>query len=230
MKWSYGITTVPERINTTFPKTLNSLMWGGFDKPHIFVDGECDPTRYDIFMGLDISCRYPRVSINGHWILSLGELYVRDPHADRYALFQDDFVTYKNVRTYLERIEYPPNGYLNLLTFPQNQKLCPRGFQGFYSSNQRGLGAVALVFSNEAIGVMLSSCYMFYKLKDKGPRGWRYIDGGIVETFKSAGWKEYVHSPSLVLHTGHRSTHAKGTYQSAESFLGEQFDAMELLK
>lgn len=229
MKWSYGITTVPERINTTFPKTLNSLMWSGFETPHLFVDGEADPSQYDIFFGLNITCRYPRTSINGHWMLSLGELYVRNPHADRYALFQDDFVTCKNLRPYLEQAGYPPKGYLNLLTFPRNQNLCPANHRGFYLSDQKGLGAVALVFSNEAAKILLSNPYLVNKLQTNGERSWRYIDGGIVSALATQGWREYVHNPSLVLHTGHKSTHAKGSYPAARSFPGENFDCLSLL-
>lgn len=230
IRWSYGITTIPERIDSTFPVSLDSIQRAGFDKPHLFVDGDCDPVRYERFYGLNITCRYPRIRINGHWMLSLAELYARDPHADRYALFQDDVVFCRNVRAYLDSVKFPEKSYLNLYTNHENQSLCPYKHIGFYPTRMTGRGALALVFLGSSVPQLLQHPHMVNKLRAVGERGWRYIDGGIVESFKLMGWREMVHNPSLVYHIGYRSTHSKGHYPPARSFPGEQFDAMELIK
>ena len=162
-------------------------------------------------------------------MLSLYELYIRNPLADRYAMFQDDFVTYRGLREYLEHCEYPEKGYLNCYTFPRNQKRAPKdGATGWYLSDQLGKGAVALVFSHDAMQVLLTAHHMWSRPQSV-KRGHRAIDGGIVDSFKKAGWREYVHNPSLVQHTGITSTMGNRRHQLATSFRGEEFDARDLL-
>lgn len=230
MKWSYGITTVEKRLPTLFPRTLESLRNAGFDKPRIFVDGIQYPASYERF-GLPITPRYPTIRTAANWALALGELYLREPNADRYAVFQDDFVTYVNLRSYLEACPYPPRGYLNLYTMPENDRLGPQdGSVGWFPSNQLGKGAVALVFSRDAVVALLTSKYLVERFQS--PNGWKTIDGGIIDAFKSLkdGWKEYVHSPSLVQHTGIKSSMGNRRQPRARAFWSESYDAMDLLK
>lgn len=228
MRWSYGITTVPERYDTLFLKTLESLKLAGFDTPRLFIDGCNDPSQYSS-LGLEITTHYPKLRTAGNWVLSLYELYYREPQADRFAIFQDDFITYKNLREYLERATYPYQGYCNLYTFPSNQNLVKDNAIGWYKSNQLGKGAVALVISNEAVRILLSSRHLTERPTDPH-RGWRSIDGGIVDSFKKAGWYEYVHNPSLVQHTGQVSSMGNKLQPAAISWRGITFDALDLLK
>jgi hypothetical protein len=72
--------------------------------------------------------------------------------------------------------------------------------------------------------------------------GWRSVDGGIVESMKLKGVKEYVHWPSLVAHRGVRSTksHVRKISAAEDDRLpkhnwpadrqGVDFDALDLLK
>lgn len=228
MLWSYGITTVPERLNELFPRTLKSLRSAGFDKPRIFVDGAENDEAYRRF-DLAVTVRHPKIRTYGNWVLALGELYLREPDADRYAIFQDDFVTYHNLRQYLEQTPYPDKGYLNLYTFPKNQELAPLGYRGFYIANQRGLGAVALVFSRDAVQILLKHQHMIDRPTTLDERSFKAVDGAIVSSMNKAGWKEYVHTPSLVQHTGMRSTAGNAKHPIAKTFLGEEFDALDLL-
>ena len=232
MSWAYGITTVPQRQHDLLPRTLTSLQAAGFDRPHLFVDGAKDIGPY-VKHGLDATLRSSPAGVAGNWTLALWELYVRTPRADRYAVFQDDLVAYRNLRQYLERCEYPPQGYWNLYTFPPDhpkfrQASPPEGRIGWYPSNQRGLGAVGLVFSRKAVTVLLGQPHFITRPQDK-KRGHRAIDGGVVESMKQAGWKEWVHNPSLVQHTGKVSAQHNRSYPEAPTFRGETFDAMELL-
>ena len=229
MNWSYGILTVPQRLaDGLLQRTIISLVGAGFAQPRLFVDGCADASAYGRF-GLPLTLRDPAMRVVGNWILSLWELLVRTPEADRYAVFQDDFVTYKNLRQYLEQTEYPKQGYLNLNTFPQNQEVCPQGHTGWYLSNQRGLSAVALVFDREAVTTLLSQAHLIRKVQDP-KRGCRSVDGAIVTALKQASWKEYVHNPSLVQHTGDVSAVSNKKHPQAPSFRGEDFDVLSLLK
>lgn len=246
MQWAYGLTTVPERKDDILPRTLKSLADGGFESPRLFVDGCANYLWWRSTFNLEVTCRKPQIRTFGNWILGLAELYIREPYADRYAMFQDDFVTYRNLRQYLEWCTYPDGqatpdkGYWNLYTFPRNQALAPKNsnggtIDGWFESNQLGKGAVALVFCKEAVKILLENRHFIIDRPEDIDRpgyvgrGWRAIDGGIVSALKQAGWKEYCHTPSLVQHTGMKSSMGNRTHPLAESFRGESFDALQLL-
>lgn len=200
MKWATAITTIPERLDTAFEPSFWSLIHAGFadlDGSEMLV-----ATTDQNWVGLrDVEPDMVHKHSNGafcHWFATAWELYCSAPHADRFAIFQDDILLPTNVRQYLDAIPYPANGYINLCCYPDNKPLEPtRGLHR--ASSSLGLGAQGLVFNNEAFCKLLSSEYlvMHPKLGEAGKAG---IDGVI----KSAlGWKgidEYVHWPSLIDH------------------------------
>lgn len=229
MKWSYGITTVPSRLGNTFDRTLLSLAAAGFDAPRIFVDGCGSPCPYTA-LGFPVTARTgPPARTVTNWICTLWELYGREPNAARYAVFQDDFVTGRGLREYLERW-YPARGYQNLYTFPSNQSLCTIPGEkpgtpghGWFQSNQFGRGAVALVFDRAAVQALLGAKSLVEK-PTCAHRGWRSVDGAILTALKAAGFREWVHSPSLVQHIGDVSSMGNKPHPAAPYFLGEDFD------
>ena len=227
MNWAYGVTTVPERLTNLTLRTLLSLAGGGFPKPRLFVDGCNDPKPIAEKFNLEVTVRFPSLRTYGNWVLALWELYVREPQADRYILFQDDIVTYKHLREYLETILYPENGYCNLYLFPQNEKR-HKGEKGWYLSNQRGKSACALMFDKAAVIALLSAKLTVEKPQNLH-RGWKSIDGSIVTAMSNVGFKEYVHCPSLIQHTGTNSSMGNKKHPLAKTFKGEQFDAMKLI-
>lgn len=221
MKWAVGITTVPERADELFPRTVQSLHKAGFTEHHVFTDGAKQH--------LTGTARTPRIGTYGNWLLGALELFIRSPAADRYAMFQDDLVAYPNLREYLESCKYPEKGYWNLYTFPENAALCRRGYTGWYESNQMGLGAVALVFDRTALVDLLATRHMVERPMDAA-RGAKSVDGAVVTALKKEGYKEYVHNPSLVNHTGHVSVMFHKPYKPCVSFKGEGFDARRLIR
>jgi hypothetical protein len=246
MKWAYGVLTCPQRMNTLLRRTLTSLHRGGFEYPHVFADGvsHADAVSLSDALGSRLSVRHPAVMVSGHWVLSAHELLIRYHRAERFALFQDDMVCVRGLREYLERAPHPPRGYCNLYTFPSNQSFCPRDDSGrprvgWFKSRpvdgnnptfQTGRGAVALVFSREALVTLLSSRSLVEKcLASEERTRLKRIDGGIVNAMNLAGWSEYVHHPSLVQHTGVLSTVGNNPHPEAESFPGEDSSALDLL-
>ncbi len=228
MKWAYGVTTVPERRHDLLPQTLKSLARAGFDKPRLFVDGCWNSLLYS---GLDLpmTLHYPMILPFGNWHSALLELYLREPHADRYAIFQDDLLCVSNLKDYLERCRYPDGpenpGYWNLLTLRSNWKFV-KDSPGWHLSNQYGRGALGLVFSLPAVRILLTSPHMHDRVQDP-KRGWRAIDGGVVDAIRKGGGFEYVHNPSLVQHTGIVSAMDKnkdslGKDQSFEKYVWEE--------
>lgn len=234
MNWAYGITTVPSRKDTTLPKTLHSLCDAGFGDPRLFVDGCDTPTDYVAFQR-PVTCRpNPPLRIVGNFMLSLAELYVRDPFANRYAIFQDDILCVNNLREYLSRCEYPKDGYLNLYTYHENYAFT-KGKPGWNRSNQRGLGALGLVFDRNAVQKLLENGHMIRKPTAANRlRAWKALDGGVVEGMKHAKIYEYVHNPSLLQHIGDmQSTLGNDSHQFQAPtihFPGVNFDALSCLK
>jgi len=259
LKWAYGVTTVPGRRDTLLRKTLRSLTRAGFPRPRLFVDGDADPGPYaalaDTGRGeapYEVTCRYPAVLAAGNWVLSAYELYVREPEADRYVVFQDDLLCVCNLRQYLEACRFPDCAYLNLYQAPSNFKIVPKDEggaprPGWYPSNQFGRGALALVFTRAGLIETLTSSHLVNRFWDAPYRGYKAVDGGVVDSMRKAGYEEWVHHPSLVLHTGKQSTVNKSKtatrhdpvpngrpyewppFYDGSSFPGEDCDALGLL-
>lgn len=227
LTWSYGVTTVPSRRDDLLPRTLASLKRAGFDAPRLFVDGADGGAglSYEREFGLPVTARWPLSRAHNNWYLALTELYVREPRADRYAIFQDDVVAVRNLRSYLDGAPYRANTYLNLYTFPENAAVVPSGAaDGFHPSNQKGKGALGLVFDSVACRTLLMSEHMLRR-PESPPRGWEAIDGGVVDSLRKAGYKEVCHRPSLLDHTGEVSSLGHKAYPSGVGFPGEDFDA-----
>ncbi len=226
--WSYGVTTILDRIDTTLPKTLDSLKMAGFDSPHLFVDGALCQELYNRKFGLNVTCRFPAIRVTGNWICSLWELYVKNSHAEFFAIFQDDIIISRGAKEYIENTA--PNGrmYFNLYNVPENERLKPPGMKyGWYPSNQYGRGALALVFRVEAVQALLGANHLLNKPRDL-ERGWRTIDGAVVDSMKQAGYKEVVPFPSIVQHIGYMSTIGTPDRATPRSFRGEEFDLRRL--
>ncbi len=226
MKWVCGLTTVPIRRETYLPKTLASIEKAGFPNPRLFVDGCSDKSLYEKF-GLSFVLRHDAIRTFGNWFLGLAEIYIREPQADRYVMFQDDFVAYRNLRSYLEVTTIENKVYWNLLSHKNTDTEKPPGYIGFYKPFRDGKGAVANVFTNDAVQKLLSSNHMF--VRPKSVRGYEKVDGGIWEAMQIAGYSERVHYPSLIDHIGVNSSMRHGTYSMDGSFRGEEFDAMSML-
>lgn len=236
MNWSYGVTTVPQRISTLLPRTLDSLAAAGFNAPRMFIDGLQFPMSFDNRWGCEFTCRQPSIGAFGNWLLAAWELYIRQPQAQMYAIFQDDIVMCRGVRQYLEECERPSRSYLNLFTFMDNERMIKDKPQGWHRSNQLGKGAVALAFDHEAMTTLLQQPHMVHK--PQLPNGNQSIDGAAQHAMvMEAKFVEHVHGPSLVQHVGHATTigedslgrkHPVG-FPDALTFPGESFDAMSLL-
>jgi hypothetical protein len=222
----------------------------GFDFPHLFIDGTADGASWSREFGLEVTARGGNnVKAYGHWVLSLAELYIRKPTATHYAVFQDDFLTYSNLRQYLERALFPQKAYLNLYTFPSNTPAALRtakleapqdGYRGFYRANQRGKGAVALIFRRDAVVKLLTQQGIVERPMAASGRGTKNLDGAVVTAMQKidpvrtplgeVGWEEYVHYPTLTLHIGMQSSIGNRPHEQGVGFLGEEYDALQFLK
>lgn len=230
MKWAYGITTVPQRRTNLFARALVSLKAAGFDEPRLFIDGCNDKSLYS-HLGLDMTLRWPTLRTHGNWVLGLYELYIREPNADRYAIFQDDIVACLGLRDYLDAATSIPMAYYNLYTMPPPYQAPPPEAQGWYPSNQKGMGALGLVFTQIGVRHLLKSEHLVERVQDS-QCGYRKIDGGVVSAMTKAGYQEYVHYPSLLQHTGMCNSSMgprQAQYPISTTFAGEGTNIMEVL-
>jgi hypothetical protein len=154
------------------------------------------------------------------------ELYIRQPQAQRYAIFQDDVVLCRGVRQYLEQCEYPDKSYLNLFTFATNEHIIFGKSRGWHRSDQLGKGAVALVFDHAAMVALLQQSHMAHK--PQLPKGHKNVDGAIQHALVAqAGFTEYIHSPSLAQHVGREGTLGNHQHPDAKTFPGETFNIVK---
>lgn len=216
MRWAYGVTTVADRVRATLPRTLESLAKAGFPQPRLFLDGAKDCPGVSALFKTDISSRFPRLGAFGNWWLGLMELYIRNPHADRYLVFQDDVLAYTRLRDYLEHT-VQEGVYWNLFTNNMNWLAKPSG-KGWFQAPVNGKGALGLLFTNEALQKVLGASPMVCRPKDQ-EKGQRGIDGVVYHTLTSAGYREMVHEPSLLQHTGTVSTVGSKRHSPAPNFL-----------
>lgn len=239
--WACCLTTVPQRRDGLLPHTLTSLKAGGFSSNiRLYVDGTKSVAEWEGRFGLEVTVRWPALRTYANAILALAETYARNPMADRFLFAQDDFVCVRNLRAYLDRCSYPERGYWNCYTFRDNEAVIAGKPPGWYEAAtlshpvyhgrpaQTGRGAVALAFSNEAVRVLLASEHIILRPKDS-VRGHRGLDGAIVTAMNKAGWRELVHSPSLVQHLGQVSSMGNAPQRQALSFPGEGVDALDFL-
>lgn len=232
-RWAYGITTISTRIRDCLPRTLDSLRAAGFDAPVIFADSYTHANFY-AHLPLSISLRHPPVQTFGNAVLALWELFLRDHEADRYALFQDDVLACHGLREYLTRCDLPKQTYWNLYTVPQNQELCGN-CRGWFKSNQKGRGALGLVFSRQGIKDLIANPELIEHRRT--PHGHKNFDGAIKSALVDGlGYVELCHSPSLVDHHGDYSEAGNGMtvggkpFARAGVFRGEGWDCRELLE
>lgn len=214
MNWAYGITTVPERVGTLLPQTIASLATAGFNRPVLFVDGHIP--GYD---DLEVVC-HPRVGQLRNWMQAMFYLFTTQ-EADRYAIFEDDVLACRPLREYLERCP-PGKVYWNLLTLDEN-RVFTKDTPGWHESNQLGRSACGLVFDRST-----ADCLLRMERFVRGPHnGETMSDAVVIATLKSLGYKELVHYPSLLQHTGLEST-LGNTFGHVSAFLGEDYDLLSV--
>jgi len=212
--WAVGITTAP-REEPTLEDSLKSIHAAGWEDVRIFIDGDVLPPS-----GYSYTRRSSAAGAFSNWILALQELVVRDPAAKYYLLFQDDVRLCKGARERVEALALP--GIVSLYqSFHQRDKgihICtpPRRF----------VGALGLAFDRETAHKLLSSWFMIDH-RQRTSRNNDYIDGSLGFWCEKNEVPLWIHSPSLIQHTGHTSTLGH-TENPSRTFLGEDVDASSL--
>lgn len=240
MKWSVGLTTLrtPEREAQAI-RTYRDLLCAGFQDDEIIVCTNTDPTVETKDKNSLADCiHWPTIGAFGNWVLTAWEIYLASPRADRYAIFQDDIELSLRLREYLEMLPFPFDGYLNLITYPENSmptadelRLSDQhSIRPWYRArNEWGLGAQGLVFTNATLRKLFVSPSLVNYVHNNPTRSQDGIDGVVKTACKFMDIHEYVHPHSLIRHINSTSTLHHPDQPECYGFLGSQFDLMSLV-
>lgn len=212
--WSCGMTTMEGREFAARRTMASLVVNGGFPANSIATFCDSHP------------CRSKQLGAFANWVLAAWELYLANPRADRYAIFQDDITCGVNLRKFLDQSPEPARGgYWNLCLWPGNAD----GRKGWYPApNPCGLGAQGLVFTNSAMRIILMSRWLTDHPLDR-IRGNRAIDGIVRTIMDGAGYTEYVHNPSLVKHEGSQCSTLQLTHYPETVNFHESLDLLTCL-
>lgn len=243
VQWAYGITTVSNRFTTLLPKTIANLKRGGFPNPVLYADNCSLSQALELERCTNLRVvprqRYSDEREGVSWanyLLALYDLMIRNRNANRFILFQDDISCVTNLNQYLSSLPLGDNIYWNLYTGNVNENIAkiikPSNGQWF-KSDQLGRGALALVFTKDAVEDLLANKVTVLRTRS-AKRNWhKNIDGWICEVLinQLKKYTEYCHYPSLVQHMGFDQTSLSHmSYTPTKMYPGDGFDALELLK
>ncbi|MEM8735680.1 MAG: hypothetical protein AAGG44_15705, partial [Planctomycetota bacterium] len=221
--WAVGITTSPRRLPTLEP-CVRSVVQAGWTEPVLFIDGDVDLP--DSLSSLESSRRPSALGAFPNYVLSLAELYMRDPLADAYLIIQDDALCIPSpaTRQYIERVLWPFSGpCMASLYCSKKYNQTDAGWHLFPESWV--WGAVAFVYSNEAVKQILAEPALWKHRAQPGCDGLSKIDVVIGQIAQAKEIPLIFPSPSLIQHIGTVSTiwdHARAVNaRYANQFIGD---------
>jgi hypothetical protein len=213
------------RPTPTIGKTLESLKGAGFDC-EVF-DGSPPPGQPTNAAG----CTAAYIRLLRHADNVLG----RRPAADSVIIFEDDVVSCRGLREYLEAIPWPESPHQIAMV----SSYCPTAYSNYdtfgrwHREDRRVTlaGTQCFIYPRHAIA-LIADYIKPDRLNDDGrPLG---VDVQMGWLARDTGLHVYYHVPSLLQHTGVYGNSAVGYYDCgtiyhAETFVGEEFDARSLL-
>lgn len=203
--WSVGVTTAFRR-QSTLEQSLNSLANAGWDRPHLFVDGDVEIPA--AFADRTVTRRSPAIGAWPNYHASLLELLLREPNADAYMIVQDDaYFPAGAVRQFVENnfwTESESNLEVLSLYCCRDDQSATDGWAEY--SDRWRYGAVAIAFSRDAATEFVQSAEAIEH--GRKPNGERLvgIDDVIGRWLERIGLKIWRPTPSLVEHIGDVST------------------------
>lgn len=232
-----GVTTTA-RANATLTRTLASLKAGGFDRVWLFSDGgQPKLDRRADLPAIDLVVRTPQAGGWSNFLLALQELNLRFPHADRYAMFQDDVLVPRGLAKWIEANVRSDAAIWSLFCAKHHEKRTPGWID--VKAGYGFCGAQAIVIPARWSLAFLSDAMIVAhkrtppRLKTPGAKfkktGEHHIDGAIGLFAARKGQAVKVHYPSLVSHIGDTSTmHPKArlsnSHRKESVFPGESYD------
>jgi hypothetical protein len=237
-KWAVGVVTAP-RAESYIATTLQSIKNGGWDDFTVFAEPGTKINADKIVI---------RPTVYGdwsNWYCALSELAQTNPNADYLLMFEDDCIMCQNVRQYLE-IVVPKLDEFAALSF-----YTPAFYNRFSTENMfnkefegsRTLGTVTVCMKmNTALDFIsdpeISKRRFLSRSSTMAAQDWSNTAKDVFLGLwaKRKGLPIYYHTPSLAQHIGQKTTlvltysiYDSETQRFALSFMGEDYDALNLL-
>lgn len=194
LRWAVGLLTAP-RPESTIGTTLRGLLDAGFEDIQIFAEPGSSVPRE--FAHLPRTVHGRKLGNVANFFTSLASLFLGQPEADAYALFQDDIEPARGLRAWCEDQFWPDGaGLVSLYTCLAHQDTEP-GWRVRKLGAYRTFGSQALVFRRDVLKEFLSDG----RLLEIHERGRVHGDDMILgEWAERRGIGMAYHTPSLVAH------------------------------
>ncbi len=220
LDWAVGLVTAP-RPEPTIGQTLESLRAAGFDSVHIFAEpGSPIP---DEFRGFPVTVHGRSLGNLGNFFTSLFALYMMNPRAEAYALFQDDILAARGLRPWCDREFWPEQTGLVSFFTSRVYSADTVGWRVLRLGFFRTYGAQAFAFRRDVLEQFLTDgrSLQFRKTRDEGD------DAVVGEWATRAGIGIAYHTPSLVQHVGTAAAIARVGHGLGRASVAEAVDSVE---
>ena len=196
LSWAVGMLTAP-REKSTIDRTLASLCRAGFDQVHIFAEpGSRIPGE---FRHLPVTYQGRKLGNLGNFCTSLITLFMQEPRADCYAIFQDDIEVAAGLKTWCDTEFWPHGAGLVSLYTCKIYYAETSGWRIVKPDMTRTFGAQAFVFRRDVLKEFLTDGRMF-ELHETHPGIGDDAVVGEFATRRDIGIA--YHTPSLIDHVG----------------------------
>jgi glycosyltransferase involved in cell wall biosynthesis len=195
LAWAVGLLTAP-RPESTVHRALRSLKAAGFERVHVFAEpGSWIPEQ---FRDLPVTMHGETLGNLGNFYACIVGLYMTQPLADCYAVFQDDVEVARGLRPWCDRQFWPLDAGLVSLFTSRLHGARTVGWRVLKLGRYRTFGAQAFVFRRDVLEQFLT---------DRRALGFRArrrhgSDAVVGEWAARHGVGIAYHTPSLVQHVG----------------------------
>jgi len=198
MDWAVGVLTAP-RKRQTLASTLHGLKQAGFADVQLFAEPGAEiPTE---FRHLPVTRQGRSLGVFGNTVTALSALYLSQPSAEAFALFQDDISVAGGLREWCDRELWPSGqGLVSLFTIREQSEQNP-GWHVARRGMYRTFGALGFVFRRDVLLEFLSDHRVWLHRQTRRHGS----DAAIGEWATRTGRGISYHSPSLLQHRGETS-------------------------
>ncbi len=207
--WAVGVLTAP-RKRPTLEATLFDLKRAGFADVQLFAEPGADIPAG--FQHLPVTRQGRALGVFGNTVTALSALYLSQPQAEAFALFQDDISVAEGLRAWCNRELWPSGqGLVSLFTMKE-QSGTATGWQVAQRGMFRTFGALGFIFRRDVLLAFLSDHRVWLHRQSRRHGS----DAAIGEWATRTGHGIAYHTPSLLQHRGETSA------------AGHSFDEIEL--
>ncbi len=198
MVWAVGVLTAP-RKRKTLEATLHDLRRAGFADIQLFAEPDAEIPAG--FQHLPVTRQGRALGVFGNTMTALSALYLSQPHAEAFALFQDDISVADGLRAWCDRELWPSGqGLVSLFTMKEQSETTP-GWHVAQRGMFRTFGAQGFVFRRDVLLAFLSDHRVWsHRLSRR-----HGSDAAIGEWATRTGRGIAYHTPSLLQHRGETS-------------------------